>query len=105
MTAFGSDTVVAERYAGDDLWSRLRRSPGGNIAIVFTVFLAAIVIVSLIYPDDFRFMKSGNLRIVMRAIPLLGILALGVGILMIAGEFDLSIGALFMLAPYMVALS
>ena len=36
---------------------------------------------------------------------MLGILALGVGILMIAGEFDLSIGAVFIFSPYMVALA
>lgn len=105
MTAFGSDSVTAEARPVASSWDRVRRHPAGNVTIVFVVFLSACVIVGLLYPDDFRFMATPNLKILMRAIPTLGLLALGAGILMIAGEFDLSIGALFTFAPYMMALS
>ena len=105
MTAPGTEETAAERYADRGLWDRLRRHPAGNVVIVFSVFLAACVIVSLSIPDDFRFLHSANLRIVMRAIAPLGVMAIGAGLLMIAGEFDLSISAVFVLAPYMMVAS
>ena len=105
MTALGTDSVTAESHSGASFWNRVRYHPAGNVTIVFVGFLTGCVIVGLLYPDDFRFMSTPNLKILMRAIPTLGLLALGAGILMIAGEFDLSIGALFTFAPYMMALS
>ncbi len=105
MTASeGSATVKTGRYAGVNLWERLRHFPGGNVFIVFVVFALVAGIVGLSYPDDFRFTSEANFRILLRAIPTFGILALGMGILMIAGEFDLSVGALFTFAPYMMVL-
>ena len=104
MKAFGTDTVAADRYAGANLWDRLRRYPAGNVIVVFVVFLVAAVAVGLIFPDDFRFTHPANIRILLRAVPTFGILALGMGILMIAGEFDLSVGALFTFGPYMMVL-
>jgi hypothetical protein len=49
------------------------------------------------FPDEFRYLSPQNLAILMKAIPVLGCLALGAGILMIAGEFDLSIGSVLYL--------
>ena len=74
---------------------RIRRHPAGNIAVVFTVVLAGCIIAGLAIPDDFRFLHSANVAILLRTIPLLGILAIGVGLLMITGEFDLSVGSVF----------
>ena len=96
---------TSARYAPRNPWTRLRRHPAGNVAIVFGFFLAACIIASLAMPDDFRFLSSANIRILLRAIAPIGIMALGVGILMIAGEFDLSIAATFTLAPYMMVLA
>ncbi len=104
MTAWGTDTVVADRYEGATLWQRLRYYPAGNVVIVFVAFAIAATVVGEIFPDDFRFTSEANFRILLRAIPTFGILALGMGILMIAGEFDLSVGALFTFAPYMMVL-
>ena len=104
MTALGNDAAKAGRYSGVSLWERIRYYPGGNVLIVFAVFALAATIVGLIYPDDFRFTSEANFRILLRAIPTFGILALGMGILMIAGEFDLSVGALFTFGPYMMVL-
>ena len=105
MVAFGSDSVAAERYAGANLWNRLRRHPAGAVIIVCSVFLVACVIVGEIYPADFFFTKAINFKILLRSIGPLGILAIGMGILMIAGEFDLSAGAMFIVAPYVGALA
>ena len=105
MVAFGSDTIAAERYAGDNVLNRLRRHPAGAVFIVCAIFLVACVVVGEIYPDDFRFTKAINLRILLRSFGPLGILAIGMGILMISGEFDLSAGAVFIVGPYIGALA
>jgi ribose/xylose/arabinose/galactoside ABC-type transport system permease subunit len=47
------------------------------------------------FPDQFRYLSAANLSVLMKAIPTLGIVALGVGFLMIAGEFDLSVGSIY----------
>ena len=67
--------------------------------------LLACVIVGLIVPDDFRFLARANAKIMMSAIPFIGISALGVGMLMIAGEFDLSIGSSSTLAAVVMAMA
>ena len=102
MALSESGGLAVDRYAGASALDRLRRHPAGNVIIVFAVFLAACVIFSLLFPTDFRFLQSANIRILMRAIPPIGIMALGVGLLMISGEFDLSVGAVFILAPYVM---
>ena len=102
MAEFGRSNTARDRYAGASVFDRFRAHPAGNVVLVFLVFLAVCVIVSLSIPDDFRFLQSANIRILMRAIPPLGIMALGVGLLMICGEFDLSVGAVFIVAPYVM---
>ena len=82
---------------------RLRRHPAGGIALLFTTALLACIVVSALFPADFRFLSIPNLRISLAAIPFLGITALGVGMLMIAGEFDLSVGVVSVLAPLSAA--
>ena len=42
-----------------------------------------------------RFMTAGNLRVILAIVPELGLIALGATILMISGEFDLSVGSVF----------
>ncbi len=49
-----------------------------------------------------QFASSANTRVILFAVPELGIVALGVGILMIAGEFDLSVGSVFALVPMVI---
>ena len=44
-----------------------------------------------------RFMTEGNLRVILAIVPELGLIALGAALLMIAGEFDLSVGSVFAL--------
>ena len=102
MVDTGSGNTGIDRYAGASILDRFRAHPAGNVIIVFLVFLAVCVIISLLYPSDFRFTQPANIRILMRAIPPLGIMALGVGLLMICGEFDLSVGAVFIVAPYVM---
>ena len=51
-----------------------------------------------------QFASSANTRVILFAVPELGIVALGVGILMIAGEFDLSVGSVFALVPMVIVI-
>lgn len=52
-----------------------------------------------------QFASYGNTRVLLFALPELGIVALGVGILMVAGEFDLSVGSVFALVPMVIVLA
>ena len=81
----------------------MRVHPAGPVAIMFFGLLAACVIAGLIIPDKFVFLSQANLTLLLRAIPSYGIVALGVGLLMVTGEFDLSVGAVFVAAPFAMA--
>ncbi|WP_104131914.1 ABC transporter permease [Cryobacterium sp. M91] len=65
-----------------------------EISIVLIVLLAGYVTASLISPTGFAFLNPNNLSgVISQSVPVLAILGLAAGILMIAGEFDLSLGA------------
>jgi ribose/xylose/arabinose/galactoside ABC-type transport system permease subunit len=61
--------------------------------IVFVVVQVGCIVGALLYPNSFRYLSEANISVMLKAIPVLGIIALGVGVLMISGEFDLSVGA------------
>lgn len=72
----------------------LRGRGAFEIGIVYAVILAAFVVASTVNPDGFPFLSDTNLSgVLSQSIPVLAILAIGAGVLMIAGEFDLSMGA------------
>jgi simple sugar transport system permease protein len=81
----------------------LRRHPAGNIFIIFTLLELVCILAAIAYPDQFRYLSPLNIQSVLRAIPQLGIIAVGVGILMVAGEYDLSVGATFTLSALTMA--
>lgn len=83
---------------------RWMREPITSICILFVLMQVVCIIGSLSYPEDFRYLSATNLALLMRAIPILGIISLGVGLLMISGEFDLSVGSVYTLAGYVIAL-
>jgi simple sugar transport system permease protein len=85
------------------IWSAFRRDPAANIVIILVLVQAACIIGGLLYPDDFRYLSGLNMKTLLRAIPQIGFIAVGVAILMIAGEFDLSVGATFTLAGLTMA--
>lgn len=51
-----------------------------------------------------RFMTTGNVTVYLQPVPELAIVAMGVTILIIAGEFDLSVGSVFALSPMVTVL-
>lgn len=64
-----------------------------DIVILFILVQLGCVVAGLVAPNSFPYLSAANVSVGLQAIPELGILALGVGVLMIAGEFDLSVGA------------
>lgn len=81
-------TVQAVRNA-------IRSDSAGGIAVLFIIVQLVCVIGGLLFPEQFRYLNPANIRVTLKAIAPLGIMALGVGMLMIAGEFDLSVGAVY----------
>ncbi len=63
--------------------------------------LAIVVAVFWIIAGDF--LSRDNIGVVLETAPELGIMAAGVTVLMICGEFDLSVGSVFALAPIFTA--
>ena len=82
---------------------RVGRIPGGSILIVFVAIQIVCIAGGLLFPAEFRYLSSGNISVMLQAIPTLGIISLGVGMLMIAGEFDLSVGSVYTFASIAAA--
>lgn len=80
---------------GQRLRAAVRKRPAGGIAVLFVLLQVACIAAGLIFPEQFRYLNPANIRVTVMSIAPLGIMSLGVGILMIAGEFDLSVGALY----------
>ncbi len=91
------------RTARQSLIKRIMAMPAGAILLVFATLQIVCITASLLYPDDFRYLSPQNLTILMKAVPVLGCLALGAGLLMIAGEFDLSIGSVYTFTAVLMA--
>ena len=103
MTAVPSDTGgAALRQAW---WQRFRRYPSGNIMLIYGVMLFICIVIGLANPEGFQFLHERNLTALLTQMPRLVILSVAVGILMITGEFDLSIGAVYVLAPYLMGMA
>lgn len=86
---------IADRRGLAGFFDRLLATPAGNIIIAFVAIQTVLILAGLIWPDDFRYLSAVNITIMLKAIPTLGIIALGVGFLMVAGEFDLSVGSIY----------
>ena len=74
-------------------WAQnFRRTTDASILVVFVAIQIVCIAAALIAPTSFRYLSGPNISVMLQAIPSLGIVALGVGVLIIAGEFDLSVG-------------
>lgn len=87
-----------------NVWASFRRYQASNIILVFGVLQVILILTSLIHPN-FAYCSIANFESLLKTFPPLGIIAIGVGLLMIAGEFDISVGSIFLLASYMMALA
>ena len=100
MTAVDAAAVAPRKP--ETWWDRFRRYPAANIVLVFSVVVLVSIIADLSQTEAFPFLSELNLSVLLQQIPRGVILALGVGILMICGEFDLSIGGVFVLAAFVM---
>ena len=64
-----------------------------------STFIMFVVIMAGFFIANDKFLSARNIRIVMGITPEYIIVAIGIAILMIAGEFDLSVGSVFALVP------
>ncbi|MGW0820754.1 ABC transporter permease [Streptomyces sp. NPDC002845] len=79
----------------NDRLRRLRGRGALEIGIIFVLIQIACVVYYLVDPTGFPYLEKANFNVLSQSIPVLAILAIGAGILIIAGEFDLSLGANF----------
>lgn len=84
------------------LWaSRLSTRPA--VTRVVALWLVTIVVALVFQSQNSAFLTQGNLLDLVRAASTLGIVAMGVTLVVIAGELDLSVGSTYALAPTVVA--
>ena len=103
MTVVPGDAAAADFRQTS--WQRFRRYPSGNIMLIYGVTLLTCIIIGFANPEGFQFLDERNLGALLTQMSRLVILSLAVGILMISGEFDLSIGAVYVLAPYLMGMT
>ena len=82
---------------------KIRGYQAGNIFIIFLLVQLGCVIAGILFPQSFRYLDQSNIQVLLKSIPPLAILVMGVNILMITGEFDLSVGAVFTFTAYIMA--
>jgi ribose/xylose/arabinose/galactoside ABC-type transport system permease subunit len=81
-----------------------RQQSAFDILIIFLIVQVISVIYGLISPNVFAYNSFANIQTALYTIPIeVGIPALGVGVLMIAGEFDLSVGVNFIFSSIVMA--
>ena len=78
-----------------NFFDNIRSKPAGGILILFCTIQIVAIIGGLLYPEHFRYLNPANIAVLLKSMSPLGIMAIGVGVLMISGEFDLSVGTLY----------
>ena len=92
--------------AGSPAWlRRIKNYQAINIVIVYALLLIVLFGWSFITPEDFGFGTTANLSVLARQIPITAIAAIGVGLLMVSGEFDISIAGTFTLVAFVVTIT
>ena len=95
--------VVNKQLTAGFAFKNLRAGRSGNIVILFCTVQILAVIFGLIFPKQFPYLDTFNIRLMLKAIPPLAIIAFGVNMLMIAGEFDLTVGSTFTFTALVMA--
>lgn len=101
----GTDAPAIAEQRSQAAGRRYRRQQSAlDILILFLIVVIASVIYGLISPSTFAFNSFANIQTALYTIPIdVGIPALGVGVLMVAGEFDLSVGVNFVFSSIVMA--
>src|SRR5712692_5160155 len=100
-----TDEAVVAAQRAKAAGRRYRRQQSAiDVLILFLIVIAISVIYGFISPDTFAFNSFANIQNALYTIPIeVGIPALGVGVLMIAGEFDLSVGINYVFSSIIMA--
>jgi simple sugar transport system permease protein len=97
-----SPTRVGAALRKGDVRYRLQQS-AIHIFVLFLLTQIASVVFALVDSNRFNYLSRANIVTELQALPLLAIVGLGVGLLMIAGEFDLSVGANYIFSSTITA--
>ena len=95
--------MTVQKTTLSSLFLTLRRGRTGNIIVLFVFVQVAAILLAILFPNYFRYLDVSNIQLMLKAIPSLVIITLGVNLLMIAGEFDLSVGAIFTFTALIMA--
>lgn len=95
--------AAATRYRQATWRSEFMKGSAANILILSGLILLGTVFGSIYAPADFPFYSTGNLAVLSQQIPVIAVMAIGAGLLMIAGEFDLSVAGVYTICPYIAA--
>ena len=96
-------SAASTRYIKATRISTFMRGSAANILIILVLIVLATIVATIAAPDSFNFYTAGNLAVLFQQIPVIAILAIGAGMLMISGEFDLSVAGTYTLCPYVMA--
>ena len=95
-----SDTT---RYIQLSKFQTVLRGSSANIAALAIILFIVTLFANWLFPNSFNFYTSGNLAVLSQHIPIIVIMSIGAGILMISGEFDLSIEGCYTLCHFITA--
>jgi simple sugar transport system permease protein len=98
-------TAAEKRYVKMTAWRRIRRGSATNVAFLYALLVLGLAVTTVVAPGTLNFLTVGNLSVLSQQIPVVAIMAIGAGVLMIAGDFDLSVAGMYTLASYLLALS
>ncbi|MBE3131288.1 MAG: ABC transporter permease [Acidobacteria bacterium] len=68
-----------------------------------SIVLLTAVLITIFSVANGQFLSQENLFVMLKTMPELGLIAIGMTMLIIAGEFDLSVGSTFALSPFIMA--
>jgi simple sugar transport system permease protein len=96
---FERPPVVCLSEVGEVVQKFLSRFLSHKSSFTLIVFVLLLFIFAMFTPGN-RFVTPNNLSSLAKLVPDLGVVALGVGVLMICGEFDLSIGSIIPMSSF-----
>jgi simple sugar transport system permease protein len=91
--ADSAPTTTADRLT--ERFRQIRGRGALEIGLVFVLVQLGCIVYYLVDPAGFPDLEKSNFNVLSQSVPVLAILAIGAGVLIIAGEFDLSLGANF----------
>ena len=93
----------SNRYIQSSKLESILRGSYVNIGFLLLGLLIITLFATWLYPNSFNFYTSGNLAVIFQHIPVIVIMSIGAGILMISGEFDLSVAGVYTLCSFVAA--